>query len=147
MAVSSDTNFEHALIIHTSTYTGNFERQLCAYATGSIGECNVGKEHVEGFEAAFAARFPEEDDQYAVQDITANVPDDNGCWRPCSIWNWKGDFYKSMAIFMEDKPEDQYMAFIKERALEFATNNNFTITGFTWVKRTVTIQDEETDLT
>lgn len=32
------------LVIDTNQYSGNFERELCAYVTGQIGDCEVGEE-------------------------------------------------------------------------------------------------------
>ncbi|KKK83825.1 hypothetical protein LCGC14_2789530, partial [marine sediment metagenome] len=29
-------------IIDTDSYAGNFEREMCAYITGRVGECGVG---------------------------------------------------------------------------------------------------------
>ncbi|HWY34086.1 MAG TPA: hypothetical protein VNX68_05525, partial [Nitrosopumilaceae archaeon] len=34
-------------IIDTDSYSGNFERQMCAYSTGQLGDCEVGEELVE----------------------------------------------------------------------------------------------------
>jgi hypothetical protein len=31
-------------VINTEQYAGNFEREMCAYVTGQIGECGVGQE-------------------------------------------------------------------------------------------------------
>ena len=37
----------YLFVIDTDIYAGNFERQMCAYITGQIGECEVGKENAE----------------------------------------------------------------------------------------------------
>ncbi len=34
----------YLFVIDTDTYAGSFEREICAYVTGQIGECEVGKE-------------------------------------------------------------------------------------------------------
>jgi hypothetical protein len=31
-------------VVDTDTYAGNFEREMCAYITGQVGECEVGEE-------------------------------------------------------------------------------------------------------
>jgi len=36
-------------VIDTDTYAGNFERPMCAYMTGRVGECGVGEEFAEMF--------------------------------------------------------------------------------------------------
>ena len=35
------------IIIDTDTYAGNFERELCAYVTGIVRDCEVGIEIAE----------------------------------------------------------------------------------------------------
>jgi len=41
---------KHSFIIDTNEYAGNFEREMCAYCTGQIGDCGVGEEEAEKFE-------------------------------------------------------------------------------------------------
>ncbi|MCY8499753.1 hypothetical protein P8917_09350 [Bacillus atrophaeus] len=36
-------------IIDTNSYSGNFEREMCAYLTGHIGDCQVGFEEAENY--------------------------------------------------------------------------------------------------
>lgn len=36
-------------IIDTDSYSGNFEREMCAYITGHIGDCLVGFEEAEDY--------------------------------------------------------------------------------------------------
>ena len=44
--MSAYPNFDcWGFIIDTDQYAGNFERELCAWTTGQIGECEVGKEY------------------------------------------------------------------------------------------------------
>lgn len=89
--MSSTPNFDcWGLVIDTDMYAGNFERELCAHITGKVGDCGVGKEYVETSEDGV-----DEDDE--ENDLFFNVicvPDDNGCYRPCSIYpnpNWKNN--------------------------------------------------------
>ena len=37
----------HLLIVDTENYSGNFERELVAYATGCYGDCSVGETEAE----------------------------------------------------------------------------------------------------
>jgi len=39
----------YKFIIDTDQYAGNFEREMCAYLTGTVGECGVGDEFAELF--------------------------------------------------------------------------------------------------
>lgn len=40
-------NKEYLLVIKTTAYAGNFERELCAHLTGALRDCGVGSEFVE----------------------------------------------------------------------------------------------------
>lgn len=104
-------NFEcpYIVILETTDYTGNFERELCAYATGSVGECEVGSRQADDF----AEEYP---DGLSVD--TQNVADDRGCWRPCSIFDERNG-YNSMVIFFEDQPSEADVGIIIERAHEY----------------------------
>lgn len=73
--MSATPNFNcWGFVIDTDEYAGNFERPLCAYITGQLGECGVGSEHVD---KTIAKQF---------EDIVVNVPDEHACYRPCSIY-------------------------------------------------------------
>lgn len=37
----------YQLLVKTNCYAGNFERELCAFMTGQVGDCEVGDEFVE----------------------------------------------------------------------------------------------------
>lgn len=65
----------YKFIIDTDQYAGNFEREMCAYLTGVIGECGVGEE--------FAELFLKEEGKNLFDNIKL-VPDE-GCYRPCAI--------------------------------------------------------------
>lgn len=58
--------------IDTDSYAGNFSRQLCAYITGRIGECEVGAEEASLFE---------KDGLKPLWDVE-DKPDEDGCHRP-----------------------------------------------------------------
>lgn len=104
-------NFEspYVVILETTDYTGNFEREMCAYATGAVGGCGVGTRQSGEFEQDYP-------DGLSVD--TQNEADDNGCWRPCSIFD-ENNGYKSMVIFFEDMPSEDDAAIIIERAHEY----------------------------
>ncbi len=68
----------YLVIIDTEQYAGNFERELCAYCTGHVGECEVGDDEADIFEK-------EEPGCKLFQNVTLE-PDENGCHRPVKLY-------------------------------------------------------------
>ena len=68
-------------VIDTNEYAGNFEREMCAYLTGQVGECGVGQEMATVFYKETKAKLGDE-----YFDNIAHCPDDRGCSRPATIW-------------------------------------------------------------
>jgi len=116
-----------AFIIDTNRYAGNFERELCAYCTGHVGDCGVGQDMAEVF-------FKEvEEDPF--EEYILPTPDEHGCCRPVSIWptpDWSNDgmgketrlepgqapknpAYMSVAIFFHVEPPEELCSIIMER--------------------------------
>lgn len=108
-------------IIDTDSYSGNFERQLCAYITGQVGECGVGQDI-----ATFIAREP------GVRDIGMFIrhePDDHGVYRPAKIYQTlrvhDNNGYQSVAIGLLSRPSQSILKKMCKRAKEFqAVCNN-----------------------
>lgn len=101
----------YGLIIKTNKYTGNFERQLCAYITGSVGECLVGSEEAQDYNA-----WAEEQDlDFNLCDYTVLVPDDKGCHRPVSMYQNDKNRYHDIIIYLEDPLEDEHLDAIMKR--------------------------------
>lgn len=71
-------------IIHTNSYAGNFERDMCAYITGQIGECGRGDKYID-------PNIKEIYDPYIIQ-----VDDDEGCKRPVTIYT--SPYYKNNGL-------------------------------------------------
>jgi hypothetical protein len=73
-------------IIDTDSYAGNFERDMCAYVTGIVGECEVGDE--------FAALYDKEVNTDGLESVFLDYleqrADEHGCHRPTSLWPTKG---------------------------------------------------------
>ena len=87
---------KYGFIIDTDSYSGNFERQMCAYITGQIGDCCVGDEYVE----EFIEQFP---DEYAlIENIIGFEADEYGCSRPCGISPTPGRFNHGMGENFDD---------------------------------------------
>lgn len=135
-------------IIDTTDYAGNFERELTAYCTGCIGECEVG----EAEAAKFFLDTGYNDDTNPFAEIIANCPDDHGCFRPCSIWlgrkSKRSNFiYNSVAIFFYEKPSPELIELMKTRAQNFINDlqssvqkmlkPEFKIYGFRLIKNSV----------
>jgi hypothetical protein len=111
MAVDNCSKFKYALIIETDQYAGNFERELCAYATGAVGECEVGEEEAEIFREEVPEEFQD------LCDITDHISDDRGCHRPASIWRSSEgyDGYGAVAIFLGQPPKQDELNLISAR--------------------------------
>lgn len=83
-------------VIDTDSYAGNFEREMCAYITGQIGECGVGKKLAERAKKELEADGSFEDFDH----IVISAPDEHGCRRPTTIYpnpNWfdgRGGHYR-----------------------------------------------------
>ena len=68
----------YLFIIDTNQYAGNFEREMTAYLTGHVGECEVGYD--------MAKSFRKEVKEKNLFKGVASVPDEYGCFRPATIW-------------------------------------------------------------
>jgi len=164
---------KYYFVVDTDEYSGNFERELCAYITAQTGECGVGSD---------IADFAYNESKKEV-DIFFNLvetePDEDGCWRPVKIYptpgwyndgmgkhykanNWKEGkpkypAYQSVAILLRERPTQQVIDLMKNRAEKYAEisrsettesiggykSNKFNITGFRLVEKE-TVTKEET---
>lgn len=118
------------VVVATDRYAGNFEREMCAYCTGVVGECGVGKH--------LAADFPHDRDKW--RDRMLQFPDDHGCRRPASIWG--GPKFNDVAMFFAGRPSEREWKIIRSRAKEFAVvhtgpaGNELKILGFKLLRYT-----------
>lgn len=121
----SEYNAPWTFVIDTDgkAWVGNFERELCAYCTGMIGECGKGSDEAEQFFLDF--NILSEDESPFVEAVNY-VMDDGGCERPVAIYpGGKGETpgkttHTAVAIFFHEKPTDELIAIMKERAYRFA---------------------------
>jgi hypothetical protein len=90
--------------VKTDSYAGNFEREMCAYMTGQLGECGVGDEFVD----------------MNISNLFSNIkdlPDDHGCYRPVALDNSNSD---NFIIFFESEPTDEQIKIMSERSHNFS---------------------------
>lgn len=105
----------YILVIETDKYTGNFERELCAYITGGFGECGVGSNHAE--------TYCKDGCDEELTNILSYEMDDRGCARPVSIWNYdKNIGYNDLAIFFQEQPSREQFQLIVDRCALWNTD-------------------------
>ena len=129
---------EHILfVVDTDSSAGNFEREMCAYMTGQIGDDDTCKEEAEEAKKEISKKVISR-----LEEIMENVPDEHGRARPVEIFpnqrygnNGNGKHalltaenqdkfpwpaYNSVAIYFSKVPDAEIIAFLKSRATEFA---------------------------
>jgi len=141
---SKTTDNYYGFVIDTDTYAGNFEREMCAYMTGMIGDCGVGDEYVD-FEI-----------QDMFHDNVKSVADDSGCYRPVTIYlDRDGKGYNSVLIYFRRMPTSQQITMLKDRAFQFAVtdaegeklkNRKYSIKSFRWIKFEFTTTELELEI-
>ena len=85
--MNENLNAPWLFVIDTEDYAGNFERELCAYITGRVGECGVGDDMAKHFTDA-------------IKDISfehvVDEADEHGCYRPATAYPTPGWFNDGM---------------------------------------------------
>ena len=144
-------------VVDTNQYAGNFERELVAYMTGRLGDCNVGSEEALEFYqdmGLWGDKSPPVEcweDLRNPFDFIIPEADDHGCFRPATICPSPGpkpQLYNSVACFMSRCPNSEETKLLAERAYQFAekTKRNpllvepIAILGFRIVNKTVVYQ-------
>lgn len=89
-------------IVDTHHYAGSFERAMCAYITGQIGECGVGQLQARMAQAELPRRM-----LTWFEDNVAQRADEHGCDRPCSIWSTPGYFNDGMGNVYKDDEDPE----------------------------------------
>lgn len=92
----------HQLIVDTENYSGNFERQLVAFATGCFGDCGVGDTEAQ------LARQQMTHYAWWEENMIEQEDEDHGadCMRPASICPTPGWFNNGMGYnFRADSDE------------------------------------------
>ena len=157
----------YQFIVDTEDYSGNFERELCAYVTGQIGECEVGEKLADLAKTELPVHVAQWFELY-----TERPGDEHGCHRPCSIsitpgWyntgmgkhkKGKGKYpaYLSVEIYFSKRPPDDILRLMVPRVKFFCENfptlsrlrpaDPIKYTGCRLVKVTVTTTQEPLDI-
>lgn len=159
MTMDIKNDSQYLFIIDTDSYAGNFERELCAYITGVLGECGVGDQEQIEFNKSVSDALAEQ-----FCEIVEHVADDHGCFRPCAISetpdrgnNGYGSHgpkslafpyaaYESVEIYFNQMPTVEMIQLMKERAQEYCSQEDIKIIGFRFLnkKSVVTTMFEET---
>ena len=92
-------------IIDTDHYSGNFEREMCAWTTGHIGDCGVGDKHL--------GKYPK------IAGVLQQPDEDNGCMRPCAIYPTKGYYNNGMGFQYKDGQEEEALKVYKKSVREY----------------------------
>ena len=92
---------KYVFVIDTTSYAGNFERDMCAYVTGVVGGCGVGEEYA----ALYEKEMQQEESIFMDLLEQRCEDDDHGCARPTSIWPTKGWFNHGLGGEFKDGDE------------------------------------------
>jgi|15BtaG_2_1085339.scaffolds.fasta_scaffold00040_38 hypothetical protein len=151
---------EYLLIVDTGSYSGNFEREMCAWVTGQTGECGVGSEL-----ANEAHEGPDSMSPALAEWCEENVdhkPDEHGCHRPCAIsptpgWTNNGmgkhtkvsstspmkcSAYQSVEIYFSSLPPVE----IRRELIARANSFHIKVDAVRFARRTTTMTEYLKDL-
>jgi hypothetical protein len=110
----------YGLVFNLDQYTANYERNFCAFVIGKFGQCGVGEDMAELYEEDHPKGTP----FWALGDRCSAQPDDNGCYRPVSIYYDRDvdkNRYESLIIFFDTLPEDDEIEMVIARAKNFCS--------------------------
>lgn len=94
---------KYGLVVDTENYAGNFERQLTAYCTGVVGDCNVGNREASDFRSDIGDELR----NHLYHDLLYFKIDEHDCARPCSIWSTSGWFNNGVGGYFRDGQENE----------------------------------------
>jgi len=109
---------EYYFIIDTDKYSGNFERQMCAYITGQVGSCGVGKE------IATYARKELKIEIERLNGLIGSELNEDGVYRPAKIYPTPNIYNNGMGFHFkageEDLAKEQYKKTLIEEFKELS---------------------------
>lgn len=100
----------YIFIILTDQYAGNFERELCAYCTGIIGDCGVGADEANKFREDY-----NEEKVNEMWELLEQRCENESCARPVSVSSPN----TALEIYFYNRPTQEVIDIIKERANKF----------------------------
>jgi len=106
MSTYSAPSEEFIFIVDTEQYSGNFEREMCAYMTGCIGHCGAGGEEQQIFNEEMGIDTEQGELDHPFHFVTGRS-DDHGCFRPCTIWPTPGYFNHGMGGHFKEGQEEE----------------------------------------
>lgn len=124
-----DESKSYSIVVETDSYAGNFEREMCAFMTGHIGECEVGLEE----QKLYLLKYD------PIEEIT-DVADEHGCYRPVEIVCTPNcPKYEAFQIFLDNNeiPSEHSLNIMKSQAFEYAKKHNLEIKNFL-IKESIT---------
>jgi len=143
-----DGSISYLFVVDTNCYAGNFERELCAYMTGEVGDCGVGDAEAACAKKEAATLLK----KYNLEELVVSVPDENGCCRPAVLvpnskygndgmgkevlltaenrTKYHYPAYFSVGIHLRESPQADISEFLKGRANAYAAEHGIVIEGF-----------------
>lgn len=135
------TQPSYLFVIDTEQYAGNFERELCAWCTGQIGQCGVGDREAADFASLF-----HEDYEIFTETVAQFDDRESGCLRPVKLVETPGWLNNGLGYQYRDIPSEypEALARLKKSTFDYdqsqfemiekrIAENNFenTLTGWT----------------
>lgn len=108
---------EYKVVVDTDKYAGNFEREMTAFMTGVVGDCEVGSELQKTFQIECS-----EDICFEMDNLIAFRLSPHVVYRPCAICENEDKEYNSFEIYLEKKPKKHLFELMRERAYKYAKN-------------------------
>ena len=127
------TTEKYTFVIDTNQYSGNFERELCAFVSGHVGDCGVGSEAAEQY-LAQTKREP-------LPFIEQHRDDDDNCLRPCAIYLTPGWFNDGMGGHFLDGQEAEALIHYRAEVIKYAEQQIENVKHWNWPK-----QDEQEEI-
>lgn len=115
MDTKTTTRTEFILAIDTTEHAGSFEREMCAFCTGQVGECEIGSKQADAFNAWYAASHGDGNPFDVIVDL---VMDDTGILRPCVKLPTPGRWSDGLGRHFDDADLDPAKGQMKYPALE-----------------------------
>lgn len=108
--MNKESATSYRIVVDTDTYSGSFERELIAYATGQAGDCGVGSDLAD----VASSELPNKVLEFWEDNIIEEA-DDDGFRCPANIYPTPGFFNDGMGGHYPSTPEDKIQALEKLR--------------------------------